>query len=43
MTNSTWENRWPPERRIAYIRDEMSEAYVEMMFETIMLEDGGEA
>lgn len=36
-----WEERWPPDRRIAYLRDEMPEEYIRLMFEVMMRECGG--
>jgi hypothetical protein len=39
----TWEERWPPERRIAHIRDKMPEWEIEAIFEVMMIEGGGEA
>jgi hypothetical protein len=41
--DSAWEERWPPERRIAFIRDTMPERYVELLFETMIMEGGGHA
>lgn len=39
----TWDERWPPERRIAYIRDKLPEEVIAAIFEVMILEGGGEA
>jgi hypothetical protein len=43
MPSNCWEDRWPRERRIAYIRDELPDFIIEVIFEVMILEGGGEA
>ena len=37
----TWDDRWPRERWIAFVRDEMPEDDVKKIFESMLIHDGG--
>jgi len=37
------EDRWPPERRIALIRDQLPESVITAIFDVMIPEGGGEA
>lgn len=41
--SSGWAGRWPPERRVAFIRDELPDEAISAIFEVMILEGGGEA